>query len=76
MNEQRPKAVDPTNTDGPPACSRDCRYRQRFDGHKLQANALRMETGHLVETHRCGWNIKPGAMGGHPLNYAPCTYTE
>jgi len=68
----RPVAADPSNTDQPPVCSTDCPYRHSWDGNKLQRNALRLESGWSIERHRCGWNIKPGRLGGDPLDYAPC----
>lgn len=71
----RPIALDSLNTD-PPTCVADCKWRQRFDDYALQKNALRIETASLVQPERCGWNIKPGCIGGHPLDYAPCSYTK
>jgi len=70
----RPTPADPTNPGTPPECAADCQWRQKFEGFDLQRNALRTETAHLVEPYRCGWNIKPDSMGGHPLDYEPCTY--
>ncbi len=71
----QPAPADPANTD-PPTCSKECGYRLRFVGYDLQRNALRMETASMVQAERCGWNLKPGRIGGHPLDYAPCTYTK
>ena len=72
----QPNPSDPTNTDIPPTCKPDCPYRQKFGGYDLQRNALRMETVSLVQSERCGWNIKPGKIGGHPLDYEACIYTN
>lgn len=72
----RPSPADPTNMDIPPTCKPDCPYRQKFNGYDLQRNALRMETASLVQAERCGWNIKPGKIGGHPLDYEACTFTS
>ena len=69
---QRPIAVDPENLDAP-VCVSECRYRQPFGGFDRQRNALRMELASLVQRERCGWNLLPGRIGGHPLDYAPCT---
>lgn len=65
----RPTPVDPGNTRARPVCSRDCKWRINACMNKQQ-NALRVET--MVERHRCGWNIKPGVIGGNSLDYAPC----
>lgn len=70
----RPDPADPENT-GAPACEPACRWMQRFDGYTRQRNALRAEVAHLVQSERCGWNLLPGKIGGHPLDYAPCTST-
>lgn len=70
----RPIAVDPTNTDTPPVCSVGCPYRQKFNDFDLQRNALRIETAHMIDQYRCCWNIKEGAIGGRPLDYAPCIF--
>lgn len=67
--------ADPSDHD-PPTCSADCKWRQRFSGYDLQRNALRVETASMVQPERCGWNLKPGRIGGHPLDYAPCTFTK
>ena len=72
----RPVPVDPSNTDDPPKCSADCRYRQRFDGFELQKNALRSELANMIEPLRCGWNLEPGMIGGRPLDYAACIYID
>lgn len=69
----RPVPSDPTNTD-PPECAKDCPWRHRFSGFDLQRNALRMETASMIHEDRCGWNIKPGHIGGHPLDYEPCIF--
>jgi len=70
----RPIPADPTNPDRP-YCSKECTWRQAYNGSSLQKNALRLESGWNIEKQRCGWNLKPGFVGGHPLDYAPCTYT-
>jgi len=70
----KPVPAHPDNTETPPECSADCRYRQKFTGFDLQRNALRTETAHMVEPYRCGWNLKDGAIGGRPLDYAPCIF--
>ena len=71
---KRPQATDPQN-DGPaPICAEECRYRQKFTGFALQRNALRSELASMIEPYRCGWNIKPGALGGRPLDYEPCIH--
>lgn len=70
----RPKPVDPENTDAPPECKAGCPYRQAFTGFDLQRNALRSELASMIIPWRCGWNIKPGKIGGHPLDYAECTH--
>lgn len=72
----RPNPVDPTNVDEPPICREDCHYRQKFNGYELQQNALRTETASMVQSERCGWNIKPGRIGGHPLDYEACIFTR
>ena len=72
----RPRPVDPTNTEEPPVCSRECKYRQQFKGYDLQRNALRTETVSMVHPWRCGWNLRPGHIGGHPLDYAECIFKE
>lgn len=71
---KRPTPVDPSNTDEPPICVKDCRFRQKFTGFTLQRNALRSELASMVAADRCGWNLKPGHIGGHPLDYAPCDF--
>ena len=70
----RPEPADTTNTDAPPECKVNCKYRQRFTGYDLQRNALRTETASMVCEWRCGWNIKPGRIGGHPLDYEACIF--
>lgn len=72
----KPLPADPTNTDPPPTCAEGCRYMQKFTGFSLQKNALRMEMASMIEPVRCGWNIKPGAIGGSPLDYAPCIFAH
>ena len=67
----RPKAADPTNID-PPLCSDDCRWRQKYTEFALQKNALRCELASMVVPYRCGWNLKLGRIGGHPLDYEMC----
>ncbi|WWT36912.1 hypothetical protein [Escherichia phage UPWr_E1] len=42
----------------------------------MQRNALRTETVSMVSKYRCGWNIKPGRIGGHPLDYEACIYSK
>lgn len=71
---RRPIPADPENTN-PPTCEQGCRWMQRFTGYELQRNALRTETASMVQPERCGWNLLPGRLGGHPLDYAPCTNT-
>lgn len=74
--ESTPRPVDPDNTDPPPACASQCRYRQRFTGYARQRNALRSELAHMVSEWRCGWNLMPGRLGGQPLDYAPCWFVK
>jgi len=69
----RPIAADPTNM-GRPYCSEKCKWRQSYNDCHLQKNALRVELGWIIEKDRCGWNLKPGHPGGHPLDYMPCTF--
>lgn len=69
---RRPVAEDSECRVQPPVCSLDCRYRQQFSGFDLQRNALRSELASMVDSARCGWNLKPGHLGGRPLDYAPC----
>lgn len=73
---QRPIAADPENRDEPPVCSAQCRYRQSFGEFSLQRNALRSELASMIATDRCGWNIKPGRIGGRPLDYDQCVFVE
>lgn len=70
----RPRPASPDNEAIPPECTKECKWRQSitFD---LQRNALRLEISYLVEKYRCGWNLRPGVMGGRPLDYEPCIYT-
>lgn len=72
----KPTASDPLNDVEPPTCKADCPYRQEFRGYDLQRNALRTETVSIVSKYRCGWNIKPGRIGGHPLDYEACIYSK
>lgn len=69
----RPNPADPTTKAVPPECAKNCKWRQTFSFDRQQ-NTLRCEYSNLVETYRCGWNLKPGVMGGHTLDYAACTY--
>jgi hypothetical protein len=69
----RPNPSDPTTESVPPECAKNCKWRQTFSFDR-QKNTLRCEVSNLIETNRCGWNLKPGAMGGHALDYAACTY--
>lgn len=71
---QRPISIDPSNIEQPPACAHNCIYRQKFSQFRLQRNALRSELASLIATDRCGWNLKEGRLGGHPLDYHPCTF--
>lgn len=73
---KRPTPIHPENKEEPPFCSADCTYRQKFTGFDLQRNALRSELATMVDPWRCGWNLKPGCIGGRPLDYAPCTCKE
>ena len=70
----RPIAIDPTNTDDAPICRVDCPYLMRFNSYALQRNAIRSELAHMIHQWRCGWNIKPNRIGGHPLDYEPCIF--
>jgi hypothetical protein len=70
---KRPTPVDPTSGSVPPECAKDCKWRQTFSFDR-QRNALRCEAANMVEAYRCGWNLKPGVLGGHALDYAACTY--
>lgn len=72
----RPRPADPENVDDAPECKRECAYRQTFRGFDLQRNALRMETAYMISPVRCGWNLLPGRIGGRPLDYSPCTFSE
>lgn len=69
-----PIPQDPESNAVPPECGgNNCKWLQRF-AFDRQRNALRVELVHLVEERRCGWNLLPGRLGGHALDYAPCTY--
>ena len=67
----RPVRIDPENKKPRPICSKNCKWKINAS-MKKQQNALRVET--MVDPSRCGWNIKPGMIGGHPLDYAPCAF--
>jgi len=54
-----------------PTCKTVCKYRMPYETPGLQRNALRIEI--FSPTDRCGWNIKPGRIGGNPDDYYPCT---
>lgn len=69
---RRPISADPENT-GAPVCEPECHWMQVFSGYDRQRNALRIEATTLVQPERCGWNLLPGRIGGHPLDYAPCS---
>lgn len=69
----RPNPEDPTNP-GRPFCKKKCQYRQSYNGYSLQKNALRSELASMIQSERCGWNLKLNHIGGHPLDYAPCIY--
>lgn len=75
MSHKRPCVAGVQNKGPRPICSADCRYRQSFKEFGLQKNALRAEMASLINSERCGWNILPGMVGGHPLDYAPCNYS-
>ena len=72
----RPRPADPTNVEETPECKRGCAYLQTFRDFSLQRNALRMETAHMINPDRCGWNLLPGRLGGRPLDYSACTFRE
>jgi hypothetical protein len=72
----RPRPADPTNVEDVPGCKQGCTYLQYFTDYSLQRNALRMETAHMINPRRCGWNLLPGRIGGRPLDYSPCTFSE
>lgn len=73
---KRPRPEDPEREAVPPACEPGCRW-QMIISTERQQNALRMELVSLVEECRCGWNLKPGQMGGpHPLDFAPCQHPD
>ncbi|MCD6186235.1 MAG: hypothetical protein J7K84_10725 [Deltaproteobacteria bacterium] len=69
----------PSDSDNPgpiPECSVDCQWRKPFNDFALQKNAIRSELASMIASIRCGWNLKKGALGGHPLDYEPCTFTK
>lgn len=71
---KRPTPADPERIGSvPPECTKDCKWRQTFSFDR-QRNALRCESANLINTYRCGWNLKPGYVGGHLLDYDACTY--
>lgn len=74
MEGMRPRPTDPENNGPRPECAADCNYRQEYTGFALQRNALRFELASMIQPFRCGWNIKPGRIGGDPLDYEPCIY--
>lgn len=55
----------------PPKCSAGCKYRMKYASDQRQVNALRVET--IPFQDRCGWDIKPGRIGGRPDDYYPCS---
>ena len=71
-----PIPVDNTNNDIPPICQKNCKWRMKYNDFSLQINAIRTEVASMVAVERCGWNLKPNRIGGHPLDYAPCTFNE
>lgn len=73
IEEIRPSRVCEDNKTTRPVCQATCKWRIKAN-FNLQRNALRIET--MVESNRCGWNIKPGVMGGHPLDYEPCFFAN
>jgi hypothetical protein len=72
---KRPTKIDINMPGIPPVCSEECKYMQSYSAFSLQRNALRMETPSLIAKYRCGWNLKPGHIGGDPLDYAPCSFS-
>lgn len=58
----------------PPECALVCKWRQEYRSLTPQVNALRIELPSMVAAHRCGWRLKPNVIGGHPLDYEPCTF--
>jgi hypothetical protein len=58
----------------PPKCKENCNYRQKYCSASLQVNALRVEI--FSPSDRCGWNLKPGRVGGRPDDYFPCTFSR
>jgi hypothetical protein len=73
---RRPRPTDPENNGPRPECADECNYRQKYTGYALQRNALRMELASMVHPYRCGWNIKPGRIGGDPLDYEACYHNN
>ena len=67
----RPTRIDPENKMPRPICAKNCKWKTSANMNRQQ-NALRVET--MVDQYRCCWNIKPGVIGGHPLDYAPCLF--
>lgn len=51
---------------------KNCKYQQIFDNN-LQSNTLRIELGWNIERIRCGCQLKDNHIGGHPLDYEPCS---
>jgi hypothetical protein len=74
--KKRPIPIDNTNSDIPPVCKKKCKWRRKYNNFSLQSNALRVEAASMVATWRCGWNLKSNRIGGHPLDYAPCTFNK
>ena len=70
---KRPTPVD-KDSGIPPVCEKNCKWLKRFNNFNRQSNSLRLESSHMVAETRCGWNLKPGKIGGHPLDYAPCDF--
>lgn len=71
---ERPWQKSPTESGVPPECAEDCKWRSIFS-HDRQRNALRMELASMVDKRRCGWKLKPAALGGRPLDYESCTFS-
>jgi hypothetical protein len=69
----RPTPIDPARDSVPPECAMDCKWWKTFN-FDIQQNALRLDAASIIEIYRCGWNLKPGVIGGHALDYAACTY--
>lgn len=55
-----------------PKCSASCKYRMPYEQLKPQKNALRIEM--FYPSDRCGYNLKPGRIGGRPDDYYPCSF--